>query len=1101
MSSTTKSFVIARFKNASGTSSWRVSGWLAGVRFRKNFKSQEEARAEVSSLQIRALQASAGLRSGATFLTDVQLREAEDAFRRTAGRPKPLLFYLEHGLTTYREPAQPRTVAEATAEYLSIKLKALERTLISACQFRAIKGELNAFQCHFPKGVMAQFTPDVLTAYLERGTPSLKTYNNRRGVLSTFFKFAFQKDWIVANPVEKTPHHRINHRRGSAVTLSAQQAGELMTFLEGYENGSMVPYMALCLFAGIRPSPRDGEIARLTPGHTLELQNEDFNGYFGSGRIVTYPIDSTTGAVGRPTGFQIGTSSNHTADQGVTYGYDSYGRFSTLAGVSNGTSSQTFTYNYNSSNQHLIDSVTDSAASYSDAFTYDPSRDWVATRIDQNTVTGNGAGFFYTRDNLGRVQWVTKLGSVFSAYNGGNGISTSYGYNDRSEVTSEVTTAATSPYPTIAPRNDSYAYDPIGNRTSVTHNGATSNYTPNNLNQIDHRDVSGVFDVAGAYPAADTVTVTGTSGTTGTVVRNGQYFYDPWSLTNTSNPVFATLTVKDNGVSQTPTLPAYVAKTAESFGYDADGNLTSDGRWSYTYDAENRLITMETIPAAVTAGVTRQLLTFAYDYLGRRVSKVVQSGWNGSSYTSTDLSRRFIYNGWNLAAETNHQSSDAILRSYFWGLDLSGPGQGAGGVGALLMIQDSGTSYMPVYNALGNIYGLLNATSVTLGGTAFPAGSLVAVYEYDAFGKGLCEAGPYAAVNPFQYSTKYTDLETGLIYYGYRYYNPPTGRFINRDPIEETGGVNLYGFCLNNAVNSWDYLGHAQMTWQDGYDAWCYAQWHGIPGSTFQAMSQGDGSGGESSLSSSMTAAAADVQARNVAANQALANAMTASLGDTMGAAMMPVYNSNATSLNNALNQSYDGFVARAQATLDSAGNHGYQVAAASADAFYNSQYVAATSNIPAPNSATPSNQFSLDQSSTQPGTSTKEIDAIPATAVRQLTLSKGYFGLSWMAQAQFRIQIRGLDGNPLPQGIEVRESIAFGDSRALIALPIKTGAAPTNDYGVIGDDWRAYFWWPSGYVTVQQTLTVNGYSATLNGVLSADGTWTGDKTANFHKP
>jgi len=43
--------------------------------------------------------------------------------------------------------------------------------------------------------------------------------------------------------------------------------------------------------------------------------------------------------------------------------------------------------------------------------------------------------------------------------------------------------------------------------------------------------------------------------------------------------------------------------------------------------------------------------------------------------------------------------------------------------------------------------------------------------------------------------------------YGLRYYSPTRGRFINKEPIEEKGGLNLYAFCGNNGVNRWDYLG------------------------------------------------------------------------------------------------------------------------------------------------------------------------------------------------------------------------------------------------------------------------------------------------------
>jgi len=64
-----------------------------------------------------------------------------------------------------------------------------------------------------------------------------------------------------------------------------------------------------------------------------------------------------------------------------------------------------------------------------------------------------------------------------------------------------------------------------------------------------------------------------------------------------------------------------------------------------------------------------------------------------------------------------------------------------------------------------------------------------------------------AEVNPYRFSTKYFDDETELYYYGYRYYSPELGRWLIRDPIEERGGINLYGFIGNDAINKWDYLG------------------------------------------------------------------------------------------------------------------------------------------------------------------------------------------------------------------------------------------------------------------------------------------------------
>ena len=60
---------------------------------------------------------------------------------------------------------------------------------------------------------------------------------------------------------------------------------------------------------------------------------------------------------------------------------------------------------------------------------------------------------------------------------------------------------------------------------------------------------------------------------------------------------------------------------------------------------------------------------------------------------------------------------------------------------------------------------------------------------------------------PFRFSTKYQDAETGLLYYGYRYYDSLTGRWLSRDPIEEYGGNNLYGFVGSDALNYVDRLG------------------------------------------------------------------------------------------------------------------------------------------------------------------------------------------------------------------------------------------------------------------------------------------------------
>jgi RHS repeat-associated protein len=83
-------------------------------------------------------------------------------------------------------------------------------------------------------------------------------------------------------------------------------------------------------------------------------------------------------------------------------------------------------------------------------------------------------------------------------------------------------------------------------------------------------------------------------------------------------------------------------------------------------------------------------------------------------------------------------------------------------------------------------------------------------YEYGPFGEALrVEGRAIAEKNPFRWATKYLDTESGLSYYGHRYYSADLGRWLSRDPIAESGGVNLYAMVGNDAVNQIDVLGLA----------------------------------------------------------------------------------------------------------------------------------------------------------------------------------------------------------------------------------------------------------------------------------------------------
>ena len=345
----------------------------------------------------------------------------------------------------------------------------------------------------------------------------------------------------------------------------------------------------------------------------------------------------------------------------------------------------------------------------------------------------------------------------------------------------------------VAGQQFDYLFDTIGNRTQTKAGGdasganlRTANYTNNSLNQITSRDVPGFVDVKGASILTNAVKVNGL-----TAYRKEEYFRQELTNNNLSSALWTNIIVSGG---QSVTGHVYLAKEPEVFGYDLDGNLTNDGRFTYTWDGENRLVDLTSLTNAPVGSKVK--LDFAYDSKGRRIQKIVSTN-NGSAYVAQSTNN-FLYDGWNLVAELNPNNS--LIRSYVWGTDLSGSQQGAGGVGGLLEVSYSGTNCFPAFDGNGNVMALVNAAD----------GTISANYEYGPFGELIRATGPMAKANPFRFSTKYQDNENDMTYYGYRFYNPSDGRWLNRDLIEEKGGVNLYEFVSDSPVNAVDFLGLAR---------------------------------------------------------------------------------------------------------------------------------------------------------------------------------------------------------------------------------------------------------------------------------------------------
>jgi RHS repeat-associated protein len=362
----------------------------------------------------------------------------------------------------------------------------------------------------------------------------------------------------------------------------------------------------------------------------------------------------------------------------------------------------------------------------------------------------------------------------------------------------------------VAGQQFEYNFDDIGNRTldklggnNLGQNLRSVHYTNNTLNQITGRDVPGYSEVIGSANSNATVTLWGDNGSYSPTERKEDYFWGELPVNNPTGAVWLTITnlaVLQHGTNTdivaSSTGSTFIKRTPEAFAYDADGNPASNRQWNIAWDAENRVASFE--EQTPQPGQSNKLVTCVYDDRGRRLEKDVWSE-QGGGLSELITRTRFIYDGWNVVAALDWDGTP--LYSFTWGTDLSGSMQGAGGICGLLSMTVYATTnagtYFYHYDGNGNVMALLNATN----------GAVAAQYSYGPFGELIRATGPLAQVNPFLFSTKFYDWETGFCYYGYRYYDPSGGRWLSRDPANERGGLNLYAFVANDALRQFDKLG------------------------------------------------------------------------------------------------------------------------------------------------------------------------------------------------------------------------------------------------------------------------------------------------------
>ena len=443
-------------------------------------------------------------------------------------------------------------------------------------------------------------------------------------------------------------------------------------------------------------------------------------------------------------------------------------------------------------------------------FTYDTTGGTTVSRFD------------YAHDALGRRVSRVDTGAALDTYTAhGNPNATPnpafdlYGYNARSEVTSSARYRGANPADTSKPlhgRQRTYTYDSIGNRTQADGSG----YIANELNQYTSRTVPGTVPVIGDAPLDVDVYINGEPAD-----RQGPHWHAPVAADNTQTAAYPEVETLGVFIPQDPDAPdeyavstnrVFIAKTPEMFTYDADGNMTSDGRFTYTWNGENRLVKAET-RADLPPDVPRHRVTYAYDHQGRMVSKEIFDLSNNYKLET----KNYVWDFWNIIAETTVSPSPIPNSSflitnctqYAWGLDLSGTLQVAGGVGGLLAaIRDDGT-FAPAYDANGNV---TEYVSLTTDHSPLITSPIAAHYEYDAFGNTVAQSGTMPSAFAFRFSTKYWEPETATLHYELSPYSPSLGRWLSKDPAGERGGWNLYGFVDNTPVIAFDYLGLTPVT-------------------------------------------------------------------------------------------------------------------------------------------------------------------------------------------------------------------------------------------------------------------------------------------------
>ncbi len=243
-----------------------------------------------------------------------------------------------------------------------------------------------------------------------------------------------------------------------------------------------------------------------------------------------------------------------------------------------------------------------------------------------------------------------------------------------------------------------------------------------------------------------------------TGIHNNTYEYDSIHNRTSKNNSKYTLNLQNE----------ILAAENSLFSYDANGNRINGSKLSY--DALNRLITVSRNDLKIS---------YTYDAFGRRMSKSLHHGNEVSTL-------RFLYEEENEIGSVDELGKIIEFRAL---------GSGKGGeIGAAVAIELNGEIYAPLHDSRGSTRALIDIST----------GTIVSESSFSAFGE---EKTTGDIISPWRYSGKRIDDETGLVYFGKRYYDPNLGRWITKDPLGTPEGPNRYAYLKNDPMSHVDQYG------------------------------------------------------------------------------------------------------------------------------------------------------------------------------------------------------------------------------------------------------------------------------------------------------